>query len=323
MSGYATALERARAVREVMLAHGVPEVSIELQAGRPTSGDVWNALDPVMHMSHHIASSPTVGNPTPGLALVKRGRSDLPGPLANGTAGVDLVYRILTLGLANHPGTGGPLTLRGPLGAYTIPRDNARAYAWGTEYEGGYTNAVWDAVYTNRRTGKSMTFREFMGRCNAALAEALWLPGLSSRGKYGAISPGMDLSGYTGEHKTWAPGRKPDRKDYSTDSGRAEVRRYNLQEDDMPYTPDQLTAIIRKAVAEEVAPVIEQNQRLIEQNQRIRTRVNASAKTLRKMVAGGNATTQDLALAIERLADDVADETDGGAGTPGEAPAGQ
>lgn len=227
MSGHSTALARAQAVREVMLDHGVPEVSIELQPGRPTSGDVWNALDPVMHMSHHIASNPTPGNPTPGLSLVKRGRSDLPGPLANGTAGVDLVYRILTLGLANHPGTGGPLTVAGPLGAFTIPRDNARAYAWGTEYEGGFTNAVWDATYTNRRTGKTMTFREFMGRCNAALAKAIWLPGLNSRGLYGRIDNDTDLSGYTGEHKTWAPGRKPDRKDYTTETGRAEVRRYN------------------------------------------------------------------------------------------------
>lgn len=315
MPGYDTALQRARAVREVMLAHGVPEVSIELQAGRPTSGDVWNALDPVMHMSHHIASSPTVSNPTPGLALVKRGRSDLPGPLANGTAGVDLVYRILTLGLANHPGTGGPLTLRGPLGAYTIPRDNARAYAWGTEYEGGYTDAVWDATYTNRRTGKSMTFREFMGRCNAALAEALWLPGLSSRGKYTAIDPGMDLSGYTGEHKTWAPNRKPDRRNYSTDSGRAEVRRYNLQEDDMPYTPDQLTEIVRKAVAAEVAPVLEQNQRLIAQNAKIRQRVNAVGKNLRGKTSLNLAETRDLAVTLERMTDGV--DEDGEAGTPG------
>lgn len=241
MSGRATALTRARMIRRVMLKHGVPEVSIELQEGRPTSGDTWNSLDAVAHFSHHIASVPTVARPTPGLALVKSGRSDLPGPLANGTAGVDLVYRILTLGLANHPGFGGPLTVRGPLGAFTIPKDNARAYAWGTEYEGGYSDAVWDATYTNKRTGKSMTFREFMGRCNAALAEAIWLDGVSSRGRYAKITPGMDLSGYTGEHKTWAPGRKPDRLNYSTDSGRAEVRRWNTYTEGDPSIVDAKT----------------------------------------------------------------------------------
>lgn len=241
MGGRDTALVRARQIREVLLDYGVPEVSIELQEGRPGSG--WNGLDPVSVFSHHIASTPTPSNPTPGLSLVKQGRSDLDGPLANGTAGVDLVYRILCLGWANHPGFGGPLTVRGPLGAFTIPRDNARPYAWGTEYEGGFTNAVWDREYTNRRTGKTMTFREFMGRANAGLCEAIWLPGVSSRGKYDLIKPGMDLSGYHGEHKTWAPGRKPDRKDYTTDSGRAEIRRFNdkKEEDDMFSDKDRET----------------------------------------------------------------------------------
>ena len=37
----------------------------------------------------------------------------------------------------------------------------------------------------------------------------------------------MDLSGYHGEHKTWAPRRKPDRRNYSTDGGRAELRRWD------------------------------------------------------------------------------------------------
>lgn len=222
MSGRDDAIARAREIRAVLLAHGVPEVSIELQTGR-TGG--WNGLDPVAVMSHHIASHPTAKNPTPGLALVKRGRSDLPGPLCNGTAGVDLVYRIICLDLANHPGYGGPWRVEGPCGAFTIPKDNARKYAWGTEYEGGYDDATWDRVYTNPRTGISMTFREFMGRCNAGLAEAIWLPGVSSHGRYAAAKnarPGA-LAGYHGEHKTWAPSRKPDRRGYTTETGRAEL----------------------------------------------------------------------------------------------------
>lgn len=225
MAGQATALQRAKIVRDCLLKHGVPEVSIELQVGRPFNGDAWNALKPVSVMSHHIASHPTPAKPTPGLYLVKHGRSDLPGPLCNGTAGVDLVYRIITLGLANHPGVGGPITMKGPVGNYTIPEDNARAYAWGTEFEGGYDNATWDKVYTNKRTGKKMTFREFMGRVNAGLCEAIWL--INSHGKKPAA--GADLSGYHMEHKTWAPGRKVDRYAYSTVSGRAEVKKYDTK----------------------------------------------------------------------------------------------
>lgn len=210
-------------MRDALLRHGVPEVSIEIQIGRPvTSGDRWNCYNFIAPMSHHIASRPTPTKPTPGLYLVKHGRSDLPGPLCNGTAGVDLVYRIICLGLANHPGEGGPITLSGPLGTYRIPEDNARAYAWGTEYEGGYDNATWDKVYTNKRTGKKMTFREFMGRANAGIAEGVFL--INKLGKKPTSS--MDLSGYHMEHKTWAPGRKVDRYGYSTASGRAEMKKY-------------------------------------------------------------------------------------------------
>lgn len=209
-------------MRDALLRHGVPEVSIEVMMGRPTTGDRWNNYKFVSAMSHHIASRPTPLKPTPGLYLVKHGRSDLPGPLANGTAGVDLVYRIICMGLANHPGVGGPITLYGPLGNYRIPEDNARPYSWGTEYEGGYDNATWDKVYTNKRTGKKMTFREFMGRANAGILEGVFL--INNLGK--KPSSTSNLSGYHMEHKTWAPNRKVDRYGYSTDKGRAEIKKY-------------------------------------------------------------------------------------------------
>ncbi len=235
-TGRTLALERARILKGALLLHGVPEVSIELQEGRPTNGDPWNACNPIGETSHHIASRPTPAYPTPGLSLVKNGRSDLPGPLANGTAGVDLVYRILTMGLANHPGFGGPLTLYGPAGAFSIPKDVGRPYLWGTEYEGGYDDEVWDATYTNQRKDVSMTFREFMGRCNAGLTYGIWL--INGKGHQPVL--GDDYSGYHTEHKTWAPGRKPDRLNYSTESGRSEAAiYYQPQEDDMP-TPEDL-----------------------------------------------------------------------------------
>ena len=221
MAGRETAMQLAQLLRGVLLKHGVPEVSIELQVGRPSGADDWNACKPVAVFSHHIASRPTPGQPTPGLSLVKRGRSDLPGPLANGTAGVDLVYRILCMGFANHPGEGGPLTVGGPMGSFTIPKDVARPFAWGTEYEGGFTDEVWNKKYKNRRTGLEMTFREFMGRCNAGLVEGIWL--INGRGKRPPAH--VDLSTYHGEHSTWAPGRKPDRRGYTTEEGRNEIRK--------------------------------------------------------------------------------------------------
>lgn len=228
-TGYTEAMRRAGIVKGCMLRHGVPEVSIELVKGRPSGGDDWNACRPVAPTSHHIASNPTPENPTPGLHLVTVGRSDLPGPLCNGTAGVDLVYRIKTLGYANHPGFGGPLTLSGPMGKVTIPKDNGRPYLWGTEYEGGFSDAVWDRKYTNKRTGKTMTFREFMGRCNAALAEACWL--INGHGRKPVCDGSM--AAYHTEHKTWAPTRKVDRLNYTTASGRAEAARYHQEEDDV------------------------------------------------------------------------------------------
>jgi hypothetical protein len=226
MTGYATAMERAKVMRQFLLKHGVPEVSIELQVGRPSGADDWNAFQPVAVMSHHIASNPTVANPTPGLYVVKHGRSDLPGPLCNGTAGVDLVYRIITLGMANHPGEGGPITVDGACGAYTLPKDYARAYAWGTEYEGGYSETTWNATYKNKRTGKSMSFREFMGRANAGLCEGIWF----INGHHQRPAPQYPLMNYHMEHKTWAPTRKTDRLGYTTESGREEIKKW------APYT---------------------------------------------------------------------------------------
>lgn len=223
MIGREEAVHRAQILRGMLLKHGVPEVSIELQIGRPSAGDDWNACRPLAVFSHHIASKPTQENPTPGLALVKLGRSDLSGPLCNGTAGVDLVYRIICMGLANHPGFGGPLTVRGPLGTFTIPKDVARPFAWGTEYEGGFDDATWDKEYENRRTGRRMTFREFMARANAGLVEGIWA--INGRGK--RPSAAMDLSGYHAEHKTWAPDRKPDRLGYTTERGIDEIRKIN------------------------------------------------------------------------------------------------
>lgn len=221
----ATALADAQQLRTALLDHGVKAVSIELQAGRGPDADPWHGKAYRAVMSHHIASRPSQGL-TPGLALVKAGRADLPGPLCNGYGGYDLVARIITMGWANHPGAGGPWFVPGG----TIPKDGARPYAFGWEFEGGYE------AYTDKMI-------DFMARCQAGNLD--WL--------------GEPVEAH-GEHKTWAPARKVDRIGFTTTSGRDAIRRVlattptvpttPAQEADMPLTTADLDAIehrIRKA----------------------------------------------------------------------------
>lgn len=176
-------------LKAIMARYGV-RCSIELQPGRPWTGDQWYSPK-LLRMHHHTATYPRQGL-TPALGICKRGRSDVPGPLCNGYGGYDLVYRIITLGLANHPGAGGPITIDD----VTVPKDSARISTWGTEWEGGYTD--W-----------TPGFREFMGRADVALAE--WLD----------RSVTSQL-----EHKTWAPGRKTDRLNFDRTVGIALTSRW-------------------------------------------------------------------------------------------------
>ena len=203
----AAAQAAAGQLRTALLDHGVRQVSLELQAGVSTSG--WNATTFKRGMGHHIVSRPSQGR-TPGLALVKRGRPDLGGPLCNGYGGFDLVARVITMGWANHPGAGGPWPVPG---WGTIPRDNGRPYIFGWEFEGGlepYTDAMHD----------------FMARCGAGTLD--WLGTLPG-------NPGPAPLDCWGEHKDpWAPGRKVDRLGYTAASGRNRIRA--VREDDMPLT---------------------------------------------------------------------------------------
>lgn len=197
-----SANEEAQKLKAIMERHGV-RASVEVQIGRPWSGDRWYSAKHVL-INHHTAGSST--GLTPSLALVKRGRgADLPGPLCNGYGGRDHVYRIICMGLANHPGKGGPLTVAG----WSIPKDSARISTWGTEWEHDGVSP-WPA-----------DMREFMGRANAALCE-FW-----------SIGPNRSI-----EHSTWAPNRKIDRNGYTAGTGQAEIRLWqnttkpSTQEDD-------------------------------------------------------------------------------------------
>lgn len=187
MSEQQTALEEAHRLAEHIRSYGV-KVSIELQPGVGPSS--WWSPSKIAETSHHTVSRRSMGL-TPVLALCKRGRVDVPGPLCNGYGGYDEVYRIITMGWANHPGLGGPLWV--PAGI--IPRNNGRPYLWGTEYEGGLDPADFSASY-----------REFMARSNAGILDYL----------------GQPVEAHI-EHATWTP-RKIDRLGYTAAIGRAEIR---------------------------------------------------------------------------------------------------
>jgi hypothetical protein len=202
-------MSEAKRLKTIMNKWGV-KCSIELQSGR--GSDPWAVPKKYHRMHHHTVSTYRAGgNMTPCLALVKSGRSDVVGPLCNGYGGYDLVYRIICMGLANHPGAGGPITIDG----VRIPQDSARGPTWGTEWEGGIQD--WAVI---------PGMLEFMGRADNALAEWSDRPLTSQM-----------------EHKTWAPTRKVDRKDFDA----ARVRGIQLtnkwhsavgEEDDM--TLDEL-----------------------------------------------------------------------------------
>ena len=192
---YAQCLADARDLKAAMEHHGV-RCSIELVAGR--GSDPWASVRKYLRMHHHTVSRYVPGgNMTPVLALCKTGRSDVPGPLCNGYGGYDLVYRIICMGLANHPGAGGPVTIDG----VRIPADSARGPTWGTEWEGGLQE--WATI---------PGMNEFMGRADNALAE--W----SNRPLTSQL-----------EHSTWTT-RKIDRLHMDRADGIALTRRWAGQE---------------------------------------------------------------------------------------------
>jgi hypothetical protein len=233
-SEHERAMEKAKALKQTMLEYGVPEVSIELVAGRPSDYGIWDSLFIVTNFAHHTVSRYSSNSLTPVLSLCKTGRSDLPGPLCNGYGGWDLCYRIITFGYANHSGYGGPFTVPAlTAGTFVIPMDSARRYAWGTEWEGGLSEADWDRTLTNPRNGKQMTFREFMGRSHAAIQ------------KYHEVHPNAHV-----EHNTWAPDRKIDRLGYTRESGLAEIEKYRIP-GDVPGEWDEMATKeeIQQAIA--------------------------------------------------------------------------
>ncbi len=191
-----SALTEARNLQASIQRHGA-KCTIELTAGRAWAGDDWISTKHVIQ-NHHTAGS--MNGLTPSYALCRNGRAGLPGPLCNGYGGRDFVYRIITMGLANHPGQGGPLNVAG----FTIPKDSARPCVWGTEWEHNGTSPWPPAMI------------EFMARANAGILE--WGGGTGH-----PLPVGRSI-----EHSTWATpaGRKIDRNGYTAARGQAEIRQF-------------------------------------------------------------------------------------------------
>ena len=200
------AVREARKIKRLVEAKGV-ECVIDLKAGRPAPWDDWWCPYFKAKLGHHVVSRRSHGS-TPFYRLVRDGRSGLPGPLSQFYIGFDGVFRIITLGLANHPGVGGPWRL--PDGT-VIPENNGRPYLVGTEVEGGIDWDDW-----------TPGFRDLQARAFAGVLD--WL--------------GRDERSY-GEHGApWAEGRKVDRIRYYRDLpwARREIARHlaTKEDDDMP-----------------------------------------------------------------------------------------
>lgn len=190
MMSQTLALSEARRLQKIVQSKGV-KCTIELMVGRPWSGDDWYSKKSVL-MNHHTAG-PSSGL-TPSYAICRKGRSDVPGPLCNGYGGRDLVFRIVTMGLANHPGAGGPLTVAG----VRMPKDSARIASFGIEWEHNGTSPWPPAM------------KEFMGKVGAAVIEWMGRPVEASI-----------------EHSSWTT-RKIDRNTFSRSgsTGQALIRPY-------------------------------------------------------------------------------------------------
>lgn len=139
-------------------------------------------------LNHHTASNRRAGN-MPALGIVRDGRSDLPGPLANFLGARDGTIVFVAKGRCNHAGEGGPE--RG------IPEDSGNAYLLGLEAENDGIGEKWgDKLYLSM-----------------VVLNALIMLRLKKKGPYMAF-----------DHREWTS-RKIDRAGINSDEFRDDVRK--------------------------------------------------------------------------------------------------
>ncbi len=135
---------------------------------------------------HHTGSAAMPGS----RIVVRDGRSDLPGPLAQLTLDPDGTFSVIAAGQCWHPGRGGPLL--------DCPRDGGSPYLIGIE------------GVSNGRDWTDAQRREYP-KGVAAIVRRLG---------------GKTAEGWVAGHKEWAPSRKVDPGNWSMDDFRAEVNRH-------------------------------------------------------------------------------------------------
>lgn len=135
---------------------------------------------------HHTGSAAMPGS----RSVVRDGRSDLPGPLAQLTLDPDGTFSVIAAGQCWHPGRGGPLL--------DCPANNGSPYLIGIE---GVSNGTYwtDAQRREYPRGVAALLRHL----GAKRAE-----------------------GWVAEHAEWAPGRKPDVGNWDPNDMRREANRH-------------------------------------------------------------------------------------------------
>jgi len=152
---------------------------------------------------HHTGSAGMPGSRN----VVRDGRSDLPGPLAQLTLDPDGTFSVIAAGQCWHPGRGGPLL--------DCPRDSGSPYLIGIE---GVSNGSYWTDAQRREYPKGVA--AILRRLGAKTAE-----------------------GWVAEHAEWAPRRKPDVGNWDPNDMRREANRHlrggPTQEDDFMASLDE------------------------------------------------------------------------------------
>jgi hypothetical protein len=198
----------------------VVEVDGWRTCGRP--GD----FDPNGTLCHHTGSYDDIGDTSSDRAyadwLAKTGRPDLPAPLCQLGLSAESVVYVCAAGRANHAGTARP---SGPMPG----GDGNEMYIGIEAYNDG--SQGWGSLGVDA-AGEPVTQADGYARLCAALARGYGWPASHTRAHR-----------ETSETGKWDPGR------LDMDQHRARTAHYiDVQEDDMPFTENQLRQIVREEV---------------------------------------------------------------------------